>query len=742
MENKENENIFPTRIGKFKKQYDPNTFYEWSKQIDNPDELLKNIGKDIEVYDSMLNDSHLYALIQSRKSGIISNEWDVDQYESDESIYDFVYSIFNKLDINEAIRNILDAPLFGYQPIEIIWEIIDNKLVPTHLLKRHRANYSFDIDRNLIFTNDSGNEEIVPTEKFLIPSYESSRDNPYGTPLLSKCYWPIVLKNDARKNWTIFIEKYGMPWVKTQYNKNIYSDQKSVDNLLSLIYSMSADAVFAFPSDVELELINGGTVSSAQIYESFMKKCHDDVTEVILGHTAASSSTPGKLGNENMAVDTVDRIIDSDKRLVENTFNQLIKFIVDLNFNTDLYPYFRLVEEEDINMEKAQRDVLLAEKLGIEFTKDYIQREYNLYEEDFEIVKPTSNGVQSPKKPVVPSNLFNILNSDGDVEQNLVDDFGDHVLDPKTNDKLFNKLLKPVFDFGSKGTLEKMSKEYHKLFSKIKTDEFIERMERAYFIIQLHGSHSVDVALPEEKNYFNKEDNLKLKDLVFALDKEPEEIVDYFKSKGVKISKDWKDTFKLVQNHIFTVSGAMKMDILIDFKDMIEKAIAEGLSQSDFKKQLRERFEEKGWLSKTENKKLVESFRLDTIYRTNLQSAFMDGRWAGHNLNIDLAPYVINSSVLDRSTTKNCKALDKKVFRIDDKYFSQHLRPPGHYNCRRITVSLTEQLVKKRGYILSKGVDFAMNKNEQGFDNRNDPWKPEKSKYPKELWNEYEKELA
>lgn len=413
-----------------------------------------------------------------------------------------------------------------------------------------------------------------------------------------------------------------------------------------------------------------------------------------------------------------------------------------MNFNTDLYPYFRLVEEEDINMEKAQRDVLLAEKLGIEFTKDYIQREYNLYEEDFEIVKPTSNGVQSPKKPVVPSNLFNILNSDGDVEQNLVDDFGDHVLDPKTNDKLFNKLLKPVFDFGSKGTLEKMSKEYHKLFSKIKTDEFIERMERAYFIIQLHGSHSVDVALPEEKNYFNKEDNLKLKDLVFALDKEPEEIVDYFKSKGVKISKDWKDTFKLVQNHIFTVSGAMKMDILIDFKDMIEKAIAEGLSQSDFKKQLRERFEEKGWLSKTENKKLVESFRLDTIYRTNLQSAFMDGRWAGHNLNIDLAPYVINSSVLDRSTTKNCKALDKKVFRIDDKYFSQHLRPPGHYNCRRITVSLTEQLVKKRGYILSKGVDFAMNKNEQGFDNRNDPWKPEKSKYPKELWNEYEKELA
>ena len=736
------------RIKQLGKEYkiNSNSISYWNSLIDNPDALLKRIGKDIQVYDDMLNDSHLYAVIQSRKSGTLSKEWELDQYDSEQSIYDFVEVVLNNLDIHDCIRSILDAPLFGFQPIEIIWEVIDGKLIPVKLNKRPRQYFKFDVDNNLVFIDDNGSTEITPNDKFLIPRYEASRDNPYGTPLLSKCYWSIVLKNDARKSWSVFIEKFGMPWVKTLYKSQRYQSQEDVDALLDRIYSYSADSMFALPDDVELDLINGTQTSSSEIYNAFINKCMEDVSEVILGHTSATTSTPGKLGNENMAQSVVDRIIESDMILVESTFNTLIKKIVDLNFNTNQYPYFRLVEEQDINKDRAERDNILF-GLGLRFTEDYYIREYNLYKDDFTLNNSNVSGDLSPKKLMNPSNFINILNSDdkdknGEKEQEITDKFIEHLLDPDKNETLFTDLIKPIIDYAGKNKLDDLKKNYYKAYSKIDASDFIEIIERAILIIQIYGLNSVDEEEEEQKdrfNYFNRDD-ISLQDLIFALDKEPEEIVAYFRSKGVKISDDWQDTFKIIKQHAFTVAGVVKMDLLVDFKEMIEKAIKEGLSQEEFKKQLKERFKEKGWLKDKDNNKLIEPWRLDTIYRTNLQDAFMQGRWNGHTLNIKNAPYVMCSSVMDNSTTSDCRALDGQVFRIDDDYFAKNLRPPGHYNCRRITISLSENLVKKRGYKVNKGIDFKNHRNQKGFDNKGNPWLPNKSDYPSELWKEFEKD--
>ena len=81
----------------------------------------------------------------------------------------------------------------------------------------------------------------------------------------------------------------------------------------------------------------------------------------------------------------------------------------------------------------------------------------------------------------------------------------------------------------------------------------------------------------------------------------------------------------------------MQIDILKDMKDAVEKAIANGETLSQFKKNLLPTLYQKGWsgtqiIKDDKTGEDVEvyidaPYRLKTIYETNLRSAYMKGRF-------------------------------------------------------------------------------------------------------------------
>lgn len=78
-------------------------------------------------------------------------------------------------------------------------------------------------------------------------------------------------------------------------------------------------------------------------------------------------------------------IIDSDKKLVESVINQLIQWIYEINYGSNVdVPIFEMFAPEDVDLTLAQRDKILSET-GVKFTKEYFIKTYGLDEEDFEI---------------------------------------------------------------------------------------------------------------------------------------------------------------------------------------------------------------------------------------------------------------------------------------------------------------------------------------------------------------------
>lgn len=93
----------------------------------------------------------------------------------------------------------------------------------------------------------------------------------------------------------------------------------------------------------------------------------------------------------------------------------------------------------------------------------------------------------------------------------------------------------------------------------------------------------------------------------------------------------------------------MQIDILKDMKDAVEKAIANGETLSQFKKNLLPTLYQKGWsgtqiIKDDKTGEDVEVYidaphRLKTIYETNLRSACMKGRF-DRSYESDAHPYL------------------------------------------------------------------------------------------------------
>ena len=227
----------------------------------------------------------------------------------------------------------------------------------------------------------------------------------------------------------------------------------------------------------------------------------------------------------------------------------------------------------------------------------------------------------------------------------------------------------------------------------------------------------------------------------------PEEIIQWFKRKGYNISWNWQDTWQVAHTKAFIVAKAMRLDILSDIRNEVQKALEEGTTFETFKQNLKPILKAKGWWGKVKAKEvpsdvqlppdidpeqevqLGSPWRLKTIYRTNISVAYAAGKYKNMVDNISNKPYWMYSAVLDQNTRPSHRALHGKVFRADDPIWDK-IYPPNDWNCRCSVIPLDNgdleelnlKVEKSDASILKqikigKGWDYNVGKAFLSFDN-------------------------
>ncbi|WDE07284.1 hypothetical protein SG34_010540 [Thalassomonas viridans] len=100
------------------------------------------------------------------------------------------------------------------------------------------------------------------------------------------------------------------------------------------------------------------------------------------------------------------------------------------------------------------------------------------------------------------------------------------------------------------------------------------------------------------------------------------EAIEFFKEKLNVPSERWADIWRDGHNNAFMIAGAMKDDLLNDFRQAVDSAISEGKSLTWFKKEFKNIVAGHGWEHTGK-----ASWRASVIYDTNIRQSYNAGRY-------------------------------------------------------------------------------------------------------------------
>ena len=213
-----------------------------------------------------------------------------------------------------------------------------------------------------------------------------------------------------------------------------------------------------------------------------------------------------------------------------------------------------------------------------------------------------------------------------------------------------------------------------------------------------------------------------------------EEAIAAIKKRAPVSRKDWDRMESVEREHAFTVANVTEMRVLQQTLDAVESAVEHGTTLEDFKDAV--------------SVDLIESWggeipgRLETIFRTNAQNAYSEGRYAINSAPAvkEARPYWRYDDVTSDRECEECEACGGTVLPADDPFWSKCV-PPLHFNCSCTITALSpeeaeEEGIDEKGPEVEVDEDFGEPPSTTGKD-----WEPDMSGFSPELREALEERL-
>lgn len=335
-------------------------------------------GGDYDIYAELLRDDQVFSCFQQRRLAVISREWDVDaggNKRADKSAAALVKEQLTDI-FDNATNKMLFGVFYGFAVSEVLYRKDGSHVALDDIKTRKRHRFFFDgLSRLRLRTQDNPMGELMPPRKFWVfNSGADNDDDPYGIGLGYNLYFPVKFKKHGIQFHLIFLDKFASPTGLGRFPLN--ADDEAQDRLLQAVSAIQRESAIIIPQGMEIELLEATRNGTAD-YGSFEDKMDSMIAKVILGQTATTEGTAGKLGNEETRNDVKKEYVKSDADLVCSTFNkQVAKWLTELNYPNAMPPkvWRKMDDEEDVN-DRAERESKIYQ-MGFKPTLKHILETY------------------------------------------------------------------------------------------------------------------------------------------------------------------------------------------------------------------------------------------------------------------------------------------------------------------------------------------------------------------------------
>lgn len=316
-----------------------------------------------DIYEDILTDGHLSAVIQKRKSPILNTPIEFKRNgKVDEKIAVQLRSPW----FRSFLSDLADTIQWGPSTFQFFrnGEWLGYDLIPR---KHVNPVKRIILRRQTDITGDSFDDyaDLVTI------------GNPRDLGILAKAALYVIYKRNATADWAQFIELYGHP-----LKEGIYDgwDEEARTKMTDDLYNMGGSAVILHPKGTEIKIHDAGSkAASSDLYKSFIQYCNDELSKLELGNTLtteAGEKGTQALGTVHQSVE--DKIERADRQMILDVLNyELTDVFTNLGMNTAGGEFSFVVPQNKDLSARVQIDMQLK-NMGLPISDDYLYETYGI----------------------------------------------------------------------------------------------------------------------------------------------------------------------------------------------------------------------------------------------------------------------------------------------------------------------------------------------------------------------------
>lgn len=344
------------------------------------DTVLLTKGRDYRLYRETLRDDQCASTFSDRRLAVTSKEWQVDaggDAPLDKQAAEFITEELNRIAWDRITDGMLYARWYGHAVAEAIYYTDGNLVRLADVKVRNRARFAYSNDGGVWLLSETGKWERMPDRKFWTINVGADNDDePYGLGLAHYAYWPVFFKRNDLKFWLVFTEKFGSPTAVGKIPGGKWDDETLKDAVLDALLSFSSESAIVVPEEATVQLLEAAR-TGAGTYDELYDRMNAALAKVIVGQTASTEGTAGKLGSEGLRSQVRDDLVKADADLVCESFNrQIVAWLVEWNFPGAKVPRVWRKVDPDEDLKIAADTDTSIKALGFTPSEEYIQGKY------------------------------------------------------------------------------------------------------------------------------------------------------------------------------------------------------------------------------------------------------------------------------------------------------------------------------------------------------------------------------
>jgi SPP1 gp7 family putative phage head morphogenesis protein len=670
-------------------------------------------------------DAHVASQMQMRKQAVLRLEYDVHTDSDDPravKVAEFCRKALLGLeDLDDLLMELLDAIPQGWAMPELIWDVSSGQAVIAGFNRVPQERTCWPDETNiprLATDADPIRGVEIPPFKVVFHRHRVRSAPPFRAGVMRTVVWWWMFKNYAVKDWAAFAEIFGMPLRVGKYEPGSNSDDRQA--LKQALLDLGVDGAAVISKDTEIEFKEAAARTAGKtVFEAFALYCNREMSKAILGQTLTSDvDKVGSYAAAKVHDNVREDLRDADAAALAKTLRQQVLLpLAVFNFGPDApVPWFifNIEEAEDLK-EKSEVYSRLVE-MGLPLPQMHVYEAFKVpAPEGDEIVLQKTGAAELLSNRALSLQVNSARDRARKAAQGAIERLGAAAARAAAVNlaDLTGALEEAVAEAED---YDGLLASALRLFPRLKPGPVARVLEEAVVAAELNGRVSADhrstqansrggarsprirpVGGPGGRNLLRSNARQGFRFIDKPLD--PREAIRFFAEKPPVTPEVFARLTAQAKARAFTVAGVMQEDLLAELYHEVDKALREGTAFAEFQASAGELFARRGLAG-------PNPWHLETVFRNNIQSAYMAGRY--HQMVdpevLGRRPFWQYETVGDAQVRPEHAAQHGKVYPAQHPFWAFWYPPNGH-NCRCDVISLSGQEVAARGLPVQKHME-------------------------------------